>query len=541
MAEPVLSASLLTPISIRLTWTYTGSADFEVFWKSDHPAGQEYVLLGRTSGNTYDVGSLSWTTTYYFKVRAVSGATYGDFSNEVNLFVCCGQAVATGNPPVVPPGEEVPPTTVTKVDFWQQAADPGDGEVAFVAKDIPHQNIYLWVYEGGEWYYRAQAAYEGTFMPVAVRKAGDRIAVYDINDYFGWAGWYWFSFFNGTTWRSSAMPHSMGDFSVSREWSEKSLPYSMEFNDNGRIVVARCYIDWDDDTWDPLYYPAYTTLAISNDFGLTWGSEIVISTTFGQYQYKPEVAIAEDGAFNIWIANVVFDHLYHPAWTNPEDVFALYKIYKYNGTSATLIRTITTLLKNTWGPGPYYTQTGWATLVRNCKIYAEGSKIAVCYVYDFTMTGTPPGSYYGNAIVKVDVSDDYGATWETHEVTIPSAGSIGWDPSWDDLIPSICISDGDLLVYLLKGTTAANQVPVILKSTDNGATWTLAYNFPIYSMAYPWVMQLRSDGDHVTATSCGSALSAGGALALWESLDGGDSWTAREIVPAVEPQILVPA
>jgi hypothetical protein len=48
---------LLTPISIRLSWT--GSGDFEVWWKSDHPAGQEYAPLATVTGTSYDVGSLS--------------------------------------------------------------------------------------------------------------------------------------------------------------------------------------------------------------------------------------------------------------------------------------------------------------------------------------------------------------------------------------------------------------------------------------------------------------------------------------------------
>jgi hypothetical protein len=538
MSEPVLSASLLTPISIRLTWTYAGgSADFEVFWKSDHPAGQEYAPLGTTSALTYDVPDLSWTTTYYFKVRAVSGATYGAFGNEVYLFVCCGQAVMWG---VTPPEEE--PPTVTKVDFWQQAADPDGGEIAFAAKDIPHINDYLWVYEGGEWHFKASATIiynVGTFFPVAVRKVGDKIAIYDINAYYDWAGWYWFAFWDGNSMvRSYPMPPS-DEWWYTRQVSFKSLPYSMEFNENGRIVVARCYVDWEDGDND---WPSHVNLAISNDYGVTWGAEIPVSTDFGDEDYPPEVCIAEDGANNIWIAHTLFDHDEKPSWANPETVYAMYNIYKYSDTGGVVqVGQIETNLYNTYGPGPTYTQTGWATLVRNCKIYAEGTKVAICYVYDFTMTGTPPGSYYGTGFVRVKVSNDYGATFSAaREVTIP-AGTIGWDAEWSELLPAICISNDDLLVYLLNGTTAANQVPVILKSTDDGDSWSIVYDFPEYDMDYPWVMQLRSDGDHVTATACGSSLEVGGALALWESLDGGDTWTALEIVPTVEPQILVPA
>lgn len=166
MAEPVLTVTLLTPISVRLAWTYSGgAADFEVFWKSDHPAGQEYVRHGVTSGLTYDVGSLSWTTTYYFKVRAISGATYGNFSNEVNLFVCCGQAVVIGNPG--------PPTTFLMTDYYQQAAAPGTGfDVTFVAKDVPHTVIYIWDYDGptDDWSFGATVAYVGNYYPVGVRQ-----------------------------------------------------------------------------------------------------------------------------------------------------------------------------------------------------------------------------------------------------------------------------------------------------------------------------------------------------------------------------------
>jgi hypothetical protein len=532
MAKPAVTITLLTPISIRVSWT-GASGDYEVWWKSDHPAGQEYSKLALVTGTSHDVGSLSWTTTYYFKVRNVGD----EFSDEISVFVCCGQAVVGG--PGVP--VEGPPTA-PKTDFWQQAADPDSGEIAFVAKDIPHTFDYLWVYEDGEWHFKDSATIEynaGTFFPVAVRKQGVKIAIYDINAYYDWAGWYWFAFWDGNSMvRAYPMPPS-DEWWYTRQISPKSLPYSMEFNGNGRIVVARCYTDWEDGDGD---YPSHATLAISNDFGASWGSEIPIATTFGNIDYPHEIAIAEDGLNNIWIAHVVFDHEEKPSWANPETVYARYNIYKYSEAGGVVqVGQIETNLYNTYGPGPTYTQTGWATLVRNCKIYAEGSKVVICYVYDFTMTGTPPGSYYGVGYVRVKVSNDYGATFSAaKEVTIP-AGTIGWDPEWSELLPAICISNGNLLVYLLDGTTAANQAPVILKSEDDGDTWSVVYDFPEYDMDYPWVMQLRSDGDHVTATACGSALASDGALALWESLDGGDNWTARELVPSAEPQILVPA
>jgi hypothetical protein len=465
----------------------------------------------------------------------------GSFGNEINIFVCCGQAVVFGNPPVIPPGGETPPVTVTKVDFWQQAADPDNGEIAFVAKDIPHDNIYLWVYEGGDWIYKTSSTYVGTFFPAAVRKQRDKVAIFDIEGYWDWQGWYWFSYWDGDTLvRSTEMePVLSSEYYLARQISPKSLPYSMEFNSVGRIVVIFCYVDWEDGYGD---YPSHVALAISNDYGATWGAEIPVSTDFGDENYPPEVCIAEDGAGNIWIVHTLFDHDEKPSWANLETVYAMYNIYKYSTAGGVVqVGQIETNLYNTYGPGPTYTQTGWKTIVRNCKVYAEGAKVAICYVYDFTMTGTPPSSYYGTGFVRVKVSNDYGATFSAaQEVTIP-AGTIGWDPEWSELLPAICISNGNLLVYLLNGTTAANQVPVILKSTDDGATWSVVYTFSTYDMDYPWVMQLRSDGTHVTATACGSALSAGGALALWESLNGGDTWTAREIVPTVEPQILVPA
>jgi hypothetical protein len=109
-------------------------------------------------------------------------------------------------------------------------------------------------------------------------------------------------------------------------------------------------------------------------------------------------------------------------------------------------------------------------------------------------------------------------------------------------MPSVCISDGNLLIYLLKGTGRETSAePLILRSTDDGATWSTVYAFPAYDMNYSWIFQLRSDGEHVTGTGCGAAVVADNNLALWESLDSGATWAANEMVPTDEPDILVPA
>jgi hypothetical protein len=238
MAE--ITLTLLTPISIRLSWT-GGNGDYEVWWKSDHPAGQDYVPLASVSGTTYDVGSLSWTTTYYFKVRPVGGA----FGSEIHVFICCGQAVLLpgyGNP-------SAGPSIVLQTSFYQQSSDPDDGEIAFTTKDLSHSNIYLYLYEDEEWHYKGSAAYTGQLFPTAVRKVGDYIAIFDIKREGVYSQTYMFSLCRGgqipVPITSTEMWFGIGEW-YSNEIASKNLPYTMEFNSTGRVVVASAYVDWDD-------------------------------------------------------------------------------------------------------------------------------------------------------------------------------------------------------------------------------------------------------------------------------------------------------
>jgi chitodextrinase len=531
MAKPTVTITLLTPISIRLSWA--GSGDFEVWWKSDHPAGQEYSKLALVTGTSYDVGSLSWTTTYYFKVRNVGD----EFSDEISVFICCGQAVVGG--PGIPPGGGGPPV-VTKVDFWQQAADPDGGEVAFVAKDTPHENIYLWVYSGGAWSFKGLSTYEGAFFPVAARKVGGNVAIFDMDELSLYANAYIFRYWNGTSMVENAFTDMGGDgFTQTWEGSLNSLPYSMVFNEDGRIVIGISYIDWDD--WQN-QYPEKIKIRVSHDRGATWGPMIDISSRVSSSRAN-QISMAETDDGAVWILCGNWTDVDPPYYGNQPN-YVKYDLYKYvEGSGVSLIRSIVTTLASAWGPAPFYTKTGWGASCSNANIYAEGSKIVICYVNDFVHTipvGTP--DYCGLAQVYVDVSNDSGATWETHEVVLPGAETILWNPEWASLIPTVCISSGNILVYLLKGTGRATSAePLILKSTDDGATWSTVYTFLAYDADYPWVFQLRADGDHVTGTGCGAATEVDGNLAFWESLDAGATWTARELIPEIEPQILVPA
>jgi hypothetical protein len=73
-----------------------------VFWKSNVPAGQEYVLLATTNAFSYLTPDLEASKTYFFYVRANVGATYF-YSNVVELFVSCGKGVVlSADPPPSP-------------------------------------------------------------------------------------------------------------------------------------------------------------------------------------------------------------------------------------------------------------------------------------------------------------------------------------------------------------------------------------------------------------------------------------------------------
>jgi hypothetical protein len=90
MVNPVLSAVLSGQRKILLSWTFGNNADFQVFWKSSSPPGQEYVLLATTNSLSYITGDLNPSVTYSFFVRANVGVSSYD-SNAVSLFVACGQ------------------------------------------------------------------------------------------------------------------------------------------------------------------------------------------------------------------------------------------------------------------------------------------------------------------------------------------------------------------------------------------------------------------------------------------------------------------
>jgi len=131
MAEPVLSVMLLTPTSVRLSWTAL-SGNYEIWWRSNHPPNQEFGPLAVVTGGSYDVTGLNWTTIYEFKARRVSGATFYAFGDILKIFCQCGQGfIITTSPPNAPP------------TMWQQSVDVENGQVGVSAIYKLSQKIYM--------------------------------------------------------------------------------------------------------------------------------------------------------------------------------------------------------------------------------------------------------------------------------------------------------------------------------------------------------------------------------------------------------------
>jgi uncharacterized Zn-binding protein involved in type VI secretion len=135
MADPVLSAVLSGQRAIALSWTFDSNADFQVFWKSNVPAGQEYVLLATTNAFSYTTPDLEASKTYDFYVRANIGNTYF-YSNVVELFVSCGKGIVLA---VSPPS---PPPQIPFVDIYAAAVDIG-GTVFSIYKRTAQDGLFI--------------------------------------------------------------------------------------------------------------------------------------------------------------------------------------------------------------------------------------------------------------------------------------------------------------------------------------------------------------------------------------------------------------
>jgi hypothetical protein len=383
MAEPLLTASLLTPVSIRLAWTYSGSADFEVFWKSDHPAGQEYVLLARTTAKTYDVGSLSWTTTYYFKVRAVSGATYGAFGNEMSIFVCCGAAFAI----------EGPPNTVGPPASWQQSIDIQDGKVVITIPYVSIQQVRYYLVE----------ADGGWNLVRYVETNEDLVAYpYDVimmnvnNDTFVYI--------------TFPLQHTpilwsvlYGEKYVTSWESWGTYPYlckNISVNSTGRVVVLL-----QDQT---LGWESTLNLATSRDFGRSFESPIMISDNGGN-GWDQGAYMAEDSDGALWF--LVFDSV-----TTAVTIAAIYK-YTEGGTFD-LIRTI---------PGDH--ANGGDFSYNSLDI--DGDIIVATYMDFLAYVYTP----------YIEISIDGGATWNHRQIDLVTPS--GYPP----YSGPTRISDGNLITF----------------------------------------------------------------------------------------------
>jgi hypothetical protein len=274
---------------------------------------------------------------------------------------------------------------------------------------------------------------------------------------------------------------------------------------------------------------------VSEDWGNSWSSEDIIAESISREQ---GMAIAEAGDGAIWLARTDFYPLHNPEWDTPVQV--IYKIHKYVvGSGATVSGTILTDLINVYGGSPTYPLINPKALCSNCNIATEGSKIVLAYANDHTLIAKVGSNYWGTPRYYVMVSSNNGSTWGSPQEILFSDSLLA-SSNWRQTLPPICISNGNLFVYVVGGTYNAIKY-YILKSADSGATWSIAYDIPVVTANYYWDAEIRANGDHITMCACGMSMDAGEKLGFAESLDGGTTWHIVSIEPLPTIQILAPA
>jgi hypothetical protein len=256
-----------------------------------------------------------------------------------------------------------------------------------------------------------------------------------------------------------------------------------------------------------LYHYSRLYFKISHDGGMTFDDPVLIlpNTNNGSSHF----AMAEDGNNTIWISTQ--DRV--PAAATTYNTL----IYKWiEGEGATLVHTVTP------------TQS----LYRHVPIYAEGDKIAYAYVDTYD-------SPSGNQVCKLVVSVDGGDTWNTRTIVTPyDPNGTQFNTSGDGFYPPLCISDGNILLQAFKWIDPSYKA-YILRSTDNGVTWSSVYEFTTEYMPDMTIATMRSDGQQVVWATCRFATAINEPMSFLYSNDSGATWEIRTMEAGVN--ILVPA
>jgi hypothetical protein len=590
MAEYDITITLLTPISIRLDIEseYTGEV-WEVWWKSDHPAGQEFALLGRTTDKTYVLDNLSWTTTYYFKARSSWGASsYGHFGSVVEVFICCGQAYPTV--PVLPAGGTDA--------WWQQGIDIDGDIVAFEGRSYGGSSaefIQLWKSsigsdswtrnwkKSGLWWMSYQAA---------VRVNGGKTAVLDVyypdDDGTGGDADAAYKFYltnnstgeilNELTWPN---PEAGNTRAYVNEGSNQFL---LEYNDNNRIVAglwSNSYglslakhnattirvtvpvlpgYGWNGtdefEVWwsSPTANPPGTTLVLHGSsttspyyitgaaYGNTYTVAVAIPAMGGWLNYPMVIEMAAAPRIHYDYSTLYFMISQDGGVTFAAPEFVLQNLgYGYASMSEAADGAIWIMTADE--PPRSYTLFKWiegagATLITTIvptqdiqyfsPIYAEGEKIAFVYIDSATRT-----VFSYDIVYKLVISTDNGANWTTKPIT--GLNTVLWSFT-DGWYPPFCIADGNLIFQITDPS-----VHKLIMSEDNGDTWTATWTWTTEYIPYLAVAALRSDGEKVVWASCRFASAVGEPMAFLYSDDAGATWTMKEMQTAVDVLVPVPA